>query len=128
MKKTMQLILFSFFLLIIKTSIAQELDYPSTKEKVYLQTNHTFFKPGETVFFKAYVVKASDQTPTNMSGLLYVDVLNPSGNLLQKLSCKVENGYATGSYDFNETTPGGIYKLRAYTTWMRNESDSGFLV
>ncbi len=31
-------------------------------------------------------------------------------------------------YDFNEEAPGGIYKIKAYTTWMRNENENTFFV
>jgi TonB-dependent SusC/RagA subfamily outer membrane receptor len=109
-------------------SLAQTVKYASTKEKVYVQTNHVFFKPGETVYFKVYVVNAKDQKPTAISNVVYVEFINPSGNVLQKQNCKVENGYAVGSFDFNETAVGGLYKIKAYTSWMRNENDSVFFV
>lgn len=106
---------------------AQGRDYAGTKEKIYLHTNHVFFKPGEQVYFKLYVVDAKSQTPTSISKVVYVDVIDPSGNVLQKLNYKVEHGYAEGSFDFNEQAKGGVYKLRAYTTWMRNEQEGTFM-
>ncbi|MDP4262393.1 MAG: TonB-dependent receptor plug domain-containing protein [Bacteroidota bacterium] len=120
------------FLLLIAGSVnrvfAQVPDYSSSKEKVYIQTNHVFFKPGDQVFFKLYLVNGQDQTPSGQSSVVYVEVINPSGNVLQKLNYRVDNGYTEGSFDFNEEAPGGIYKLRAYTTWMQNEKDSSFFV
>src|SRR5262245_37737999 len=110
------------------SGMAQTNDYADTKEKVYVQTSHVFFKPGETTFFKIYVVKAKDQTPSRQSNVVYVEVVNTAGNVLQKMNYPVENGYAEGSFDFNEQAAGGVYKIRAYTTWMRNESDSTFFV
>ncbi|HEX6431079.1 MAG TPA: TonB-dependent receptor plug domain-containing protein [Niastella sp.] len=108
--------------------IAQSLDYNDSKEKVYVQTSHVFFKPGETMYFKIYVVKANTQTPSFMSNVVYTEVISPSGTVLQKLNYGVENGYAEGSFDFNEQAPGGVYKIRAYTTWMRNENENIFFV
>jgi alpha-2-macroglobulin-like protein len=108
------------------TGMAQPLNYGGAKEKVYLHTNHVFFKHGETVFFKLYLVNARMQTPSPLSPVAYVDVINPSGNVVQKLTYPIANGYTEGSFDFNESLPGGIYKLKAYTTWMKNEQDSLF--
>lgn len=104
----------------------QGIDYGAAKEKVYLHTNHVFFKQGETLFFKAYVVNARTQQPTPVSNTLYVDLLNPSGNLEKKLVLPVVQGASEGSFDFAEGAVGGIYHLRAYTTWMQNERDSSF--
>lgn len=104
----------------------QESDYNTTKEKIYIQTNHVFFKPGDQVFFKIYVVDAKTQTPSRQSMIVYAELINPSGNVIQKMNFKVENGYAEGSYDFTEGTVGGIYKIRAYTSWMQNESETRY--
>ncbi len=107
---------------------AQSLDYTNTKEKVYVQTSHVFFKPGETMFFKIYIVKANTQTPSFMSNVVYTEVISPSGTVVQKLNYGVESGYAEGSFDFSEQAPGGVYKIRVYTTWMRNENENTFFV
>jgi TonB-dependent SusC/RagA subfamily outer membrane receptor len=120
---SMLLMLCSF---ISNKSLAQPKDYATAKEKIYMHTNHVFFKPGEHLFFKIYLVNGNDQTPSTTSASVHVEVLNPSGNLVQKLSYRAENGYAEGSYDFPAEAVGGTYKLRAYTSWMQNEKDSSF--
>ena len=89
-------------------------DYASQKEKIYLQTNHSFFSPGDAIYFKLYVVRAEDNKPTNISSVVYTELISPSGTLLQKAKYPVTDGYAEGSFDFNSDAPGGIYKLRAY--------------
>ncbi len=117
----------SIVLIIFSTNtFAQQNEYTVTKEKIYVHTNHTFFKPGEQLFYKIYVVKAKDQTPTNISKLVYVDVITPAGTIAEKQVFQVIDGAAEGSFDFNVNVIGGVYKLKAYTSWMRNESDSTF--
>ena len=117
----------AFFACIISmTGIGQIPDYAASKEKIYIQTSHVFFKQGETVFFKLYVVKGKDQTPSKVSNTVYVELINPAGNVMQKFNYRVVNGYAEGAYEFNESAVGGIYKIRAYTTWMRNENEINF--
>ena len=123
MKKLLTAVLLFVF---ISKGVAQNPNYEYAKEKIYLQTNHMFFKPGEQLYFKLYLVTGTDQTPSLQSNAAYVEVISPSGNVLQTMAYKVDNGYAEGSYDFTEQAPGGVYKLRAFTTWMQNETDSTF--
>lgn len=128
MKKSIYQFCLVIFLacMISSASIAQFPDYKGTKEKVYMQTSHVFFKQGETVFYKIYVIKGKDQMPSTISNTVYVEIINPAGNVLQKYNYRVDNGYAEGSYEFNTAAAGGVYKLRAYTTWMKNENESMF--
>ncbi|GAB2832103.1 alpha-2-macroglobulin family protein [Ferruginibacter profundus] len=103
-------------------------DYAATKEKIYIQTNHVFYKPGDVVYFKLYLVKAQDQTPSYQSSVVYAELVSPAGTVAQKSTFKVTNGYAEGSFDFSELAVGGIYKIRAYTSWMMNENENRFFV
>lgn len=119
-------VLVSFLVCLISFHGRAQVDYAAHKEKIYIQTSHVFFKQGETLFFKIYAVSAKDQTPATLSNVVYVELINPSGNVLQKFNYKINNGYAEGTYDFNEQAVGGIYKIRAYTTWMRNENEPTF--
>lgn len=91
-------------------------------EKVYVHTNATLYQPGETIFFKAYVTDG-EQHISNQSNLLYVDVINPAGSVVEKQTYQIHLGRVSGSYDININSNGGLYKLRAYTLWQKN-SDS----
>lgn len=105
---------------------AQNTSYSYAKEKIYVHTNHVFYKPGDVLYFKVYVVKGKDQTPSAQSSYAFTEIINPSGTIAKKLTLKITDGYAEGSYSFEENAPGGIYKLKAYTNWMQNETDSTF--
>jgi alpha-2-macroglobulin-like protein len=126
----MKKIINCIYLTLLITGICrgQALDYTKYKEKIYIHTSHVFFQPGQDVFFKLYLVNAQDQKPAILSKVVYVEVLDPSGNMRKKLTYKVTDGFTEGSYTFEDNAPGGIYKLKAYTTWMRNESDTAFFV
>lgn len=124
--KFYRILLFAAALIFSVTANAQ--DYAAAKEKIYIQTNHVFYKPGEVVYFKLYLVKAQDQTPSYLSNVVYAELINPSGTVAQKLSFKANNGYTEGSFDFTEQAVGGIYKIRAYTSWMMNENENHFFV
>src|ERR1035437_2245235 len=55
-------------------------EYP--QEKVYLHFDNTSYYLGETIWFKAYVVRADRHHLTNLSRVLYVELLNAEGHLL----------------------------------------------
>lgn len=97
-----------------------------TKEKVYAQTNHVFYRPNEMIYFKAYVVDAQNNWPSDWSKILYAELYDPAGNLLSKNNYQITNGASNGDFFLNEKAKGGIYKLRLYTNWMRNENHKNY--
>ncbi|KAA0128440.1 TonB-dependent receptor plug domain-containing protein [Chryseobacterium sp. SN22] len=91
------------------------------KEKTYIQTSHVFYKPGETMDFKIYVVEANDNRPAKHSRVVNFEMTDPGGSVIRKSKHEVNNGHAEGSVYFDEGMKGGIYKIKAYTDWMQNE-------
>ena len=53
------------------------------QEKVYIHTDNECYFVGDTLWYKAYVVRADQLTPTDMSRILYVELLSPDGLLLR---------------------------------------------
>ena len=92
-------------------------------EKLYLQVDRTLFRPGETLWFNAYLRNADDLMPA-LSQILYVELLDPRGSVLQKLNLLAPDGVAAGEFALNANLPGGLYKIRAYTSWMKNTESS----
>ncbi|SMC96420.1 TonB-dependent receptor plug domain-containing protein [Chryseobacterium sp. YR221] len=91
------------------------------KEKTYIQTNHVFYKPGEGMYFKIYVVKGSNNLPVEESRIVNFEIIDPAGSVLKKLKYEITNGYAQGYFYFDEDMKGGEYTVRAFTNWMQNE-------
>lgn len=117
-------LLVMFLLAFAAKGAAQLAAYNDNKEKIYIQTNHVFFKPGDDLFFKVYLVNAKNQLASVISSVVYVEIVSPSGSVLEKLNYRIEDGYAEGHYEFSKSATGGLYKIRAYTTWMMNEKES----
>lgn len=92
-------------------------------EKLYLQVDRTLFRPGETLWFNAYLRNAGDLMPA-LSQILYVELLDPRGAVLQKLNMLAPDGVAAGEFALHANLPGGLYKIRAYTSWMKNTESS----
>lgn len=92
--------------------------YP--QEKVYLHFDNTGYFKGEHIWFKAYVTRADQQTPTSVSRVLYVDLLNPSGDVVERRKLRIDNGMAHGDILLDSILGTGFYEVRAYTRYMMN--------
>src|SRR5690606_12165807 len=73
-------------------SFGQTVFNTGTTEKIYLQLDKDIYTGGSTVWFKAVVTKSLDNTPTNISGVLYVELINPEETILEKKLIKLEKG------------------------------------
>ena len=60
------------------------------------------------------------QRKTNLSRVLYVDLLDPSGNVVKEIKLRIENGEADGYIDLDKLLVSGFYEIRAYTRYMLN--------
>lgn len=91
------------------------------QEKVFLHLDNTCYFVGDTIWFKAYVTRTDTQKPTDLSKILYVELLTPDGFLVERQQIPLENdttGY--GNLVLTDSLYGGFYELRAYTRWMLN--------
>ena len=95
------------------------------QEKVYLHFDNTAYFMGEHMWFKAYVLRSDNNHATNVSKVLYVELLDRSGNVIdtQKLPIGAM-GQADGVFDLKKVLAGGFYEVRAYTRYMLNWDSS----
>jgi hypothetical protein len=94
----------------------------SVQEKVFVHTDKTTYLPGEIIWFKIYAVDATFHKPFNLSKVVYVDVIDNGHNALIQAKITMEYGTGTGSVYIPVSVNNGSYKLRAYTSWMKNFS------
>jgi len=97
-------------------------DYVSSK--MYLQYDKSSYAPGETVWFKDYLVKG--MFPDDESKTVYIDWIGEKGNILLHSVCAVENASTYGQFEIPADYSGDFIHVRAYTKWMLN-FDSSFL-
>ena len=92
-----------------------------TQEKVYLHFDNTSYYQGDNIFFKCYVVTSEQNQLSELSKTLYVELLNPGGEILDKRILKIENGQCHGDFSLNHIPfYSGYYEVRAYTKYMLN--------
>lgn len=90
------------------------------QEKVYLHFDNTGYFKGETMRFKAYVTRGDTQRKTDLSHVLYVELVNPSGDVVEKRKLKIVDGEAEGDIKVDSIQTTGFYEVRAYTRYMTN--------
>lgn len=94
---------------------------PQIQEKVYVQTDNNCYFVGDTLWYKAFVLRADDHKYTDMSKLLYVELLSPDGVVAERQRIVVsDKGVSCGQFVLHDSLYGGYYEIRAYTRWMLN--------
>lgn len=102
-------------------SIRQLLENAPVQEKVYLHLDNNCYYKGDTIWYKSYVVRADNLDYTDMSRILYVELLSPDGLVVERQNIIVSpDGYGDGNFVLKDSLYSGYYELRAYTRWMLN--------
>lgn len=91
------------------------------REKIYIQLDKPFYKQMDVIRFNLTILDARTHLPTAMSDIVYAELINPKGSVVKKLVLHIDEGTAKGDFDLPQS--GGIYTLKAYTSWSRNFSD-----
>lgn len=127
-----KLLLLSVFFLILLSSVRSQppvellgrLSAQSSIEKVYLHFDRDSYIVGQTAWFKAYLY--SDYQPDTISSNLYVELLNGTGAIIERLVLPVFFGAASGQFELSDSLSTGVYSIRSYSVSMLNQ-DSGFI-
>ena len=91
------------------------------QEKVYLHFDNMGYFENETLWFKAYVTRTYDGHASDLSKVLYVELLNPTGDVLQTLKYPIDSlGQSHGEMKLDTILGSGLYEVRAYTRYMTN--------
>lgn len=104
--------------LIVRTAVKQNL-FP--EERVYLHFDNSAYYLGENMWFKAYVMSGVNDSPTDISRVLYVELVAPEGYVVRTNKYKIkEDGTCNGMFELNRLLLSGYYEVRAYTRYMLN--------
>ena len=90
------------------------------QEITFVHMDNSCYFQGDTVFYKAYVVRSDNGKPSDLSRVLYTELLDNDGYLIERQILKLEDGQAHGSFCLSDTLYCGYYELRAYTRWQLN--------
>lgn len=88
-------------------------------EKLFLQTDKTFYVAGEVLWMKLYCMDASHKL-FDVSKVAYVEVLDKTNKPQLQAKIGLEKGEGNGSFILPVSLRSGSYTIRAYTSWMKN--------
>lgn len=130
------LTIFRFCILLLLTALtvwpqvcyASEEIYPVTnalpQERVYLHLDNTSYRQGDNIWFKAYIVNFEGKAVSNT---LYVELLNPGGQIIERKTYRIEDGQAHGDIAVRYLPfYTGLYEIRAYTKHMLNFGEQNY--
>ncbi len=103
---------------------ASTFDHIYPREKVYLHLDNNAYLVGDSIWYKAYVVRASSLRPTELSRVLYVELLDDGGHVLERQQVRIDScGGATGCFKLERPISNGFHEIRAFTREMLNWGD-----
>src|SRR3954468_19395605 len=105
-------------------SVLKVLDTKYPQEKLYLHFDRSYYNPGETIWFKAYLFAAN--LPSQISKTVYADLIDEKGKVIDRKISPVVMSSAAAAFDLPATLTSSTVYIRAYTDWMMN-FDSSFL-
>ena len=97
-----------------------------TIEKVYIHTDRTYYYPGDDIWFKAYLIDASNRLLSNQSSNLHVELISPFSEIIINHVIRLDGGLGNGDFKLPDNLKSGRYRIRAYTNYMRNFGDQLF--
>lgn len=96
-------------------------------ERLYLHFDKPIYKPGEDIWFCAYLVSGPENKPSAVSTVIYVELISPKGTIVKNVVISAKNGIAKGDFNLSTSDEGGLYKVKAYTQWMKNFGENYFM-
>jgi len=106
------------------TANLEQLSNGFPQEKIYVQFDKPAYAPGETIWYKIYIM--SGTTPSLISANVYVDQSDANGNVLSHDVLPVIQSSAKGAFVIPTVYSSTSIHIKAYTKWMLN-FDSSFL-
>jgi len=126
----MQKKIVTYYLLFMLTAIiAAEVRsqvYEPGSEKIGIFSDRSLYIAGEKINFTALVKESEDYLPVELSRVLYCELVTPSGSKVVGGKFPVEHFKSIGCIQIPEETISGIYYLKAYTRFMRNDSPENY--
>src|SRR5690606_4593894 len=104
------IICFNFFCLDVYSQDERRvISNASFAEKIYLQLDKDIYTTGSTIWFKSIVTTSFNNKPTDLSSVLYVDLIGDQKNTIEKKLIKLNQGIGEGYFDLAETLQAGTY-------------------
>jgi len=94
----------------------------SNKEKVFIYSDKKIYAPGESIWFKAFVVDSLNNRITYKNKTLYVDLVDDKDSVISQLLLHGDGSSTNGNIALTDSSLQGYYWLRAYTKSTLNDN------
>ncbi len=91
-------------------------------EKLFVHTDRDSYVSREILWFRIYYVDAFYNRPASLSQIAYIEILDKNNLPVIQQKVSLKKGESDGSMIIPVNIPSGVYRLRAYTNWMKNFS------
>lgn len=102
----------------------QQCIYP--QEKLHVVTDRNVYSGGDTIWCRIFVVDAYTHQQVKKSKYVYLELLNPFGEVWDRIKVIEKNGVYAGYIPVDEDIYEGDYTLAAYTMYSENEGKDYF--
>ena len=91
------------------------------QEKIYVHTDNNAYFIGDTIWYKAYAVRADNNKKSDISRIVYIELLTPDGYTVERQRIIVNGATGgCGQFALKDSLYSGYYEIRAYTRWQLN--------
>jgi hypothetical protein len=94
------------------------------QEKIHVHFDKNYYNPGETIWFKAYVLSGANLS--DISKNFYAELINDKGMVMQRIVAPILGSSAASSFTIPVNFNSQYVHFRAFTSWMLN-FDTSFL-
>ncbi len=98
----------------------------TSQEEISVHTDKPYYLAGETLWFSVYCTEKGSAKPSELSSVVYLEILDQSNQVVSQIGVKLDSGIANGQLMLGTDLATGYYWLRAYTAWMRNGQAQDF--
>lgn len=102
------------------------IDTRNFNEELFVRTDRDIYITGEQVWLKIYKISGLTQTSSNISKVVYIELLDKNNFPLKQLKIKTDNCSSSSVFNLPDNLSSGNYVIRAYTSWMQNFSPDQF--
>jgi hypothetical protein len=90
------------------------------REEIYLHSDRKEYLSGENIWFNIYLIDRQTFKPSTRSKIAYLELLNSENRPVIQKRILLDGGFGPGQIVLPDTLSTGSYRIRAYTSWMKN--------
>jgi hypothetical protein len=120
------LLTYSLFMQGTATAQQDQTSGPLPAETVLLSTDRSLYLAGEMIYLSATILESDNFMVSYLSKIIRIELMSSEGKAGIHNTLWSDNGTMAGIIRLPNNLPTGWYRLRAYTSWMRNRGSSLF--